>query len=129
VTDIDIYADNMKPITFIDSVTVKVVMPAMKPSESQEGMPVAWALLNVELAHSDPCLVDVKRWYWFGLHSNNTVVGTIEEIHKHQKARDEVYSWLTEWEFIELRQIGPEDSEYFATDKLLEVINVTRLSS
>lgn len=30
-----------------------------------------------------------------------------------------VWEWLAEWELVELKPIGPEDSEYFATDKLL----------
>ena len=31
-----------------------------------------------------------------------------------------VWNWLVEWEFVELRKIGPEDSEYFALPRLLE---------
>jgi hypothetical protein len=34
--------------------------------------------------------------------------------------RKEIWEWLTEWELVVLRKIGPEDSEYFATDKLLQ---------
>jgi len=30
----------------------------------------------------------------------------------------EVLMWLSEWGFIELKRIGPEDSEWFATEKL-----------
>jgi len=30
----------------------------------------------------------------------------------------EVWSWLQEWDYVVLKPIGPEDSEYFATDKL-----------
>lgn len=32
----------------------------------------------------------------------------------------EVYSFLTEWELCEWQKIGPEDSELFATQKLLD---------
>jgi hypothetical protein len=30
----------------------------------------------------------------------------------------EIMDWLVEWEYAEWRQIGPEDSELFATEKL-----------
>ncbi len=30
----------------------------------------------------------------------------------------EVWDWLMEWELVELKPIGPEDSEYFITDLL-----------
>ena len=36
------------------------------------------------------------------------------------KEREEIWEWLIEWELVVLRKIGPEDSEYFATDKLLQ---------
>ena len=32
--------------------------------------------------------------------------------------QQEVWGWLMEWELVELKAIGPEDSEYFATEKL-----------
>lgn len=34
--------------------------------------------------------------------------------------RREVYDYLIEWELLEWRKIGPEDSELFATNNLLE---------
>jgi hypothetical protein len=40
------------------------------------------------------------------------------------EAEHELLDFLRdEGEWIELRKIGPEDSEYFATEKLMEVIN------
>lgn len=33
--------------------------------------------------------------------------------------RMEVYEFLTEWEFLEWKRVGPEDSELFATEKLI----------
>ena len=32
--------------------------------------------------------------------------------------RKEVWDWLMEWELVELKPIGPEDSEYFITHEL-----------
>ena len=33
----------------------------------------------------------------------------------------EILDWLVEWEYAEWRRIGPEDSEVFATEKLLSL--------
>lgn len=41
-----------------------------------------------------------------------------EEAHKAWEAQKEVWDWLMEWELVELKPIGPEDSEYFITDLL-----------
>jgi hypothetical protein len=77
----------------------------------------AWAYLEVETEHDPDCMINCRYWQWFGLHSSHKAAGN------YQEALNEVWEWLVEWELIELRSIGPEDSEYFATDKLMEVIN------
>lgn len=34
--------------------------------------------------------------------------------------QDEIWEWLQEWELVESKRIGPEDSEFFVTDKFWE---------
>jgi len=36
------------------------------------------------------------------------------------EAKNDIWAWLMEWELVVLRKIGPDDSEYFATQKLLD---------
>jgi hypothetical protein len=40
-------------------------------------------------------------------------------------AQLEVWGWLQEWELVELKPIGPEDSEYFATHELEKEAAIT----
>ena len=53
--------------------------------------------------------IDFHRTTWFGLPS--------ADVKNHTQ---EIWDWLSEWELVELKQIGPEDSEYFATDKFFK---------
>lgn len=57
-------------------------------------------------------MVDIVRYTWFGEHSYTSK--------KHSVVR-EIIAWLEEWGFVQTRQIGPEDSEWFATEKLVNL--------
>jgi len=35
--------------------------------------------------------------------------------------QQDVWGWLQEWDYVSLKPIGPEDSEYFATESLMVV--------
>lgn len=48
--------------------------------------------------------------YWFGKKASNM---TWEE-------KQEIWEWLGEWDYAERKKIGPEDYEWFATQKLKE---------
>jgi hypothetical protein len=58
--------------------------------------------------HHDGLVSVLDHPFWFGVKFKDM---------NHEQRRD-VYEYLTEWEFAEWVQIGPEDSELFATDKL-----------
>ena len=64
-------------------------------------------------------LVNINRFRWFGVFgpkpSANNLTKDAADI---QAATKEIWEWLTEWEYVKLIPIGPEDSEFFATDKL-----------
>ena len=64
-------------------------------------------------------LVNIERFRWFGVFgpkpSANNLTKNAADI---QAATKEIWEWLTEWNFVKLIPIGPEDSEYFATSKL-----------
>ena len=64
-------------------------------------------------------LVNIERFRWFGIFgpkvSSNNLTKDAADV---QAATKEVWEWLTEWNYVKLIPIGPEDSEYFATSKL-----------
>jgi hypothetical protein len=51
-----------------------------------------------------------SRTYWYGKR--------VEDMEWEEQM--EVFDFLAEWELIKSVQVGPEDSEWFATDKLVE---------
>ena len=74
-----------------------------------------WACVEVDAKNDGHC--ELAGWRW----------GEHRPIHggyrltepKHKAAWDamrEVWEWLAEWGLVELRQIGPDDSEYFAVE-------------
>jgi hypothetical protein len=56
--------------------------------------------------------IQSHRTVWFGARpdTHNRITHSIYK---------EIYEWLVEWEFAEWKRIGPEDSELFATEKLV----------
>jgi hypothetical protein len=63
--------------------------------------------IYIEVGSYNTCALQAGT-SWFG--KNFDEMG-----HEEKK---EIWELLSEWNLVELRQIGPEDSEYFATDKL-----------
>lgn len=59
---------------------------------------------------------ELVDWYYFGKRDPHEPYNS-ETMYLYECER-EVWDWLAEWELVELRPIGPEDSEFFATDKL-----------
>lgn len=55
-------------------------------------------------------MVDITKYSWFGEHSDSGK--------KHSIVK-EIIDWLVEWELVQIRQIGPEDADWFATEKLI----------
>lgn len=60
--------------------------------------------------------ISIRSYHWFGAVSSE---GT------RWPVMQEILHYLQEWEYAELKPIGPEDAEWFATDKLLELPRVT----
>jgi hypothetical protein len=77
----------------------------------------AWAYVCVQ----DDGLAELWKWYWFGIRSPEHAM-PLGYDPRLDLAKQEVWEWLMEWELIELRPIGPEDSEYFATLKLTQTL-------
>lgn len=107
---LDIYADDMKPKATVSDIIIRVHVPGCKHT--------AWAELHVE--RDDPHYINNLNWSWFG--ARNPLTYNSKNWHLLDIEK-EVFNWLHEWELIELRPISPEDSEYFATDKLWRIIN------
>lgn|SRR5215471_2001994 len=65
-------------------------------------------------------LCELNDFWWFGVRPkrNGGYRPSDPEDKKILDAQHEVWGYLTEWEFVELKAIGPEDSEYFACEKL-----------
>jgi hypothetical protein len=76
-----------------------------------------WVYLTVE---RENCYIAGSRWYWDGVKDPRSY--NSENWHLHETEM-KMWNWLVDEELVELKPIGPEDSEYFATDKLMEIIN------
>jgi hypothetical protein len=109
----DLYHDANEPVVISERSVVTYTL-AFTPERRRElnsewKDPVTWNPFHVNVDVDEYGMATLGRHTrWFGKGIRNM---------SHQEKR-EIYLWLQEWEFIELRPIGPEDSEYFATDKL-----------
>jgi hypothetical protein len=78
-----------------------------------------WADVHVD--DNDYC--ELHSWMFFGHRPKRDGTGYFLQKPEDAiiwEAMTHVWKWLEEWEYVELRPIGPEDKEYFATDKLKE---------
>lgn len=55
-------------------------------------------------------MLSIIRYSWFGEYSTKG--------HKWSVAR-EILDWMVEWDLAQMRQISPDESDWFATEKLL----------
>jgi hypothetical protein len=74
-----------------------------------------------EVVIDEDGLCELQDWRWGEFRDPHRPYRAFAEDRKLWDAMHEVWSWLSEWEYVELKPIGPEDSEYFATDKLRAV--------
>jgi hypothetical protein len=71
------------------------------------------------LVFPDDGLCELHDWYWFGQKDQHKPYRLTDPEDKARwDAMQEVWFWLREWELVELKKIGPDDSEYFATERL-----------
>ena len=108
--DIDVYADENEP-SHSPFYTILRIAPNPK------GDLRYYAYLRI---YTDG-LCELDCWYWFGIKS----LGRPYDLRNEEDrivlgAQQEVWEWLNEWEYVQLRRIGPEDSEYFVGEKLLD---------
>lgn len=99
---VDLYTD--EPTFTFSHTTYRITIPNQmeKPSKL---IPYVY----VEVDQYNMITVDRARTTWirgFSPSENKTLM--------------EIYEWLIEWELAEWRDIGPEDRELFATEKLKE---------
>lgn len=107
--DVDWYAKDMEPEKF-EYKLFYIRMP--KVCERKTGDTVSCHLKVDQYGYCE--LLD---WYNFGKRDPHEPYNS-ETMHLRD-AEIDVWEWLAEWELVELRPIGPEDSEYFATEKLI----------
>lgn len=74
---------------------------------------------NCYLLVDDTNYCQMLNWHNSGKSDPNRPYSGSEEDRELLNLERDVWDWLEAWELVELRPIGPEDSEYFATDKLL----------
>lgn len=103
----DVYDDKLQPQFAPIGVTYRVVVP-------DEYKHDYWADVVVEPG-TDYCRLD--GWKWGEYRQPRPAAYSSANWHLLEIER-EVWSWLREWELVELKSIGPEDSEYFATERL-----------
>ena len=65
-------------------------------------------------------LAELGDFWWFGVRAkrNGGYRLSDPEDRKVWDTQKEIWGYLSEWELVTLKRIGPEDSEYFACDKL-----------
>lgn len=107
--EVDIYADFIKPVAKPTCV-IYIVMCDYPYSMQMQ--------VQVRVYHDG--LANLEYYRWFGKTGPKRGGYRLSdpkdlEIWETDK---EVWEWLSEWGFVELHRIGPEDSEYFATEKL-----------
>src|SRR5215831_11092115 len=107
--DWDLYAEHNEPAVKHHAVVYHVQIPG-HPRE-----------VNCRILVYRDGLIELDYFWWFGVKGPKEGGGyrlSNPEDKKIWDTRIEVLEWLHEWELIVLRRIGPEDSEWFATDKL-----------
>jgi len=69
-------------------------------------------------------LCELDDFYWFGIRPKKSggYRSTDPQDAKILLAQKDVWGYLTEWEFVTLKAIGPEDSEYFTSDEFAEKV-------
>lgn len=103
----DVYADDMKPESNQLAVIFRVAMPGQFKYDY-------WA--NVYVEENDYC--ELHGWRWGEYRQPRPAIYNSDNFHLLEVEK-RVWEWLKEWEYVELRNIGPDDAEYFATDKLV----------
>lgn len=81
------------------------------------------AKVNCQVLVYHDGLIELNHFTWFGVtgpKAGGYLLGNADD-RKIWDAGREVLGWLQEWDLIELRPIGPEDSEYFACLTLMEL--------
>jgi hypothetical protein len=107
----DIYADENEPQADYFGKVYRVVPPVQRP-------PCSAYVLVLEYGQCE-----LHDWYWFGKRDPHKPYQLMNPVDKELwDAMQEVWYWLEEWELVERRKIGPEDSEYFATDRLTKEV-------
>ena len=109
MTDIDIFAEGMGPEKF-EYKLFFIRMPHALDRKTGE-------TITCRISVDQYGYCEMVDWYNFGLRDPHTSYNSLMD-QKLIEAEKEVWEWLAEWELVELRRIGPEDSEYFATSKL-----------
>jgi hypothetical protein len=99
----DLYDDENEPV--VDE-TARVYHLALDRHRTgfRNWITVLISVDNYEMIHID-------QGHWFGEKIDIT---------NHTQML-EIYEWLVEWDYAEWKKIGPEDSELFATERLLAV--------
>ena len=110
--EIDLYSDECKPVAQFYSTMYRVSIP--RPAEYPTG---EIPFVHVEVDYLGMVTIDRDRTFWSG-----TRLRTLDIVNDNRSVNSllqEIYDWLVEWELAEWRAIGPEDSELFATEKLM----------
>jgi len=104
MADIDLWDAENEPVFSEVWTTYLVKLPHNTSRKSDE-----MVFVYVEVDQYGLVSLDRQHTIWFGEKYSMS---------SHELARS-IYEWLVEWEFAEWKAIGPEDSELFATEKLV----------
>lgn len=107
---LDLYADENEPVAKYHSITYLVKIP--DKSASVDKAPVVYVEVD------EYGLVNVggnSIWQGTGVGAQTSYY----DPRSYHSRVMEIYDWLVEWELCEWKRIGPEDSELFATEKLV----------
>lgn len=107
----DMYADVMEPVHTVSGITYRVHVPNLGSAKYQYDY---WANVYVEPGTG---YCEMHGWKWGEYRQPRPAVYSSTNWHLLEVEK-RVWEWLVEWELIELKPIGPDDAEYFATPKL-----------
>ena len=104
--DLDVYSDDLAPEARESHIVHRIFVDSRRfPQVNFNPVHLFLAVARDGLAH-----VEDNSMYFGKRYKDMT-----------QPEQGEVLDYLLEWEYVEYRRVGPEDSELFATEKLKRV--------
>jgi len=112
--EFDLFAAESEPVPRKVWTTYHFTLPSeIRRKLAEQGKVTTYPWVYIEVDDFGNISIDANRSHWFDTVGDDTP-STLRKL---------VYDWLNEWEYITLQPIGPEDHEWFITDKFDRIVN------